>query len=331
MTMFEYGRSSKSREFAYRVAWPTTPAVALTAVLLAALVLALLPAPRVAALKGLATRLLAPGQKQAARARDWSRRQISHFASERASAERHSLLAEELHRLRSRTIELEAALALSRVGAVAPPPDGAPLLLADLVPARVVGRQARAFLERADLLDSGGDDGLFAGDLALTEPKPLVDQGADVALAVDDLALSGRRVWGRLSEVGPRTACVRRVTDRGFRDVAQLAHWDDARWRATARGVIEGTGEPLARVRRVTTTEPVSVGDYVLATGIRGAVSAPLIYGRVARVERGAAKSHWDIWMEPAVAPDEPQVVSVLRLRLNPERVGQSSVPAMRR
>ncbi len=334
MTTFEYGRMPNR---GYRPTRPTMPPVGLAAVLLAALSLLFVPVQRVAALKGTAARLLLPGQRQVAQARDWTLRQVEVLASACKASERQSALAAELRRLASRNCELEAALALSRVGDVAPPPDGMPLLLADLVPARVLGRQARAFLERADLIDRGGDSGLFAGDLAvaggaaLNEATPLIDRGTDGALAVDDLALAGRRVWGRLSDVGPRTASVRRVTDVGFREVVQLAHWDDARWRATSRGVLEGTGERLARVRMVDTTEPVSVGDYVLATGVHGAVSAPLIYGRIARVDRGAGKTHWDIWIEPAVAPDEPGVVAVLRLSLNPKRAGAANDGKLRK
>ena len=337
----ESGYSPNSRESGYWPARSSAPNLGLAAMLLAALVLALVPAPRVALLKGAAARLLAPGQRQVAQARDWTLRHVKLLADARATAEQQALVADELRRLRSRNLELEAALALSRANDVAPPPDGTPLLLAGLVPARVLGRQARAFLERADIIDRGGGDGLMAGDLAvageaaaddvaLTEAKPWIDQGAYGALAVDDLALAGRRVWGRLSEVGPQTARVRRVTDGGYREVVQLAHWGDARWRATARGVLEGTGGPMARVRMVATTEPVSVGDYVLATGARGAVSAPLIYGRVARVERGAGNTNWDIWMAPAVGPDEPGVVAVLRLSLNPQRSSLFLVPTLR-
>jgi len=331
MTTFEYGHPPTFRQSGYRPVRSTVPPIGLAAMLLAALILALLPVRRMAAIKGAAARLLVPGQRELGRARDWALRQVEIYSSDRATSARQSLLAAELRRLSSRNRELEAALALARVGDDTPPPDGAPLLLADLLPAHVLGRQARAFLERADLIDRGGLSGLFAGDLALaggsalTDAAPMIDQGADGALAVDDLALAGRRVWGRLSEVGPRTASVRRVTDVGFREVVQLAHWGDARWRATARGVLEGTGEPLARVRMVATTEAVNVGDYALATGVRGAVSAPLIYGRVARVERGAGKAHWDIWIEPAVGADEPGVVAVLRLSLNPKRAGAVS------
>jgi hypothetical protein len=50
-------------------------------------------------------------------------------------------------------------------------------------------------------------------------------------------------------------------------------------------------------------------------------VSAPLIYGRVARVERSSGKTHWEIWMEPAVGPDEPETIVVVRLSLNPQRI----------
>ncbi|HEV3003833.1 MAG TPA: rod shape-determining protein MreC [Pirellulales bacterium] len=299
----------------------TAPAAQLAAIVALALALAMLPAPRVAALKALTGELFAPGQRRVAGVREWTARQIEVVALARATAEEHAILADELRRERLRNSELEAALALSRPAEGDDPPDDA-LVLAGLVRARVLGRQARAFLDRADIIDCGGDEGLARGDLILADERPIVDQGADVGLAVDDLALAGRRVWGRLDEVGQHTASVRRATDRGFRDVVRLAQGDGVRRRATARGVLEGTGEALARVRMVASTEPVSVGDYVLADAVSGALSAPLIYGRVVRVDREPGKTHWEIWMEPAVGPDEPTAIAVLRLSLNPERVG---------
>jgi hypothetical protein len=298
----------------------TAPAAQLAVLIAMAPAMAMLPAPSVTALKAVAGGLLVPGQRQVARAREWTARQIEVVASARATADEHAALADTLRCERLRNSELEAALALSRA-AGDERQDDARLVLAGLVRARVLGRQARAFLDRADIIDCGGNDGLARGDLALAEERPIVDQGADVGLAVDDLALAGRRVWGRLDEVGQHTASVRRATDRGFRDVVRLAQGDGARGRATARGVLEGTGEALARVRMVASTEPVSVGDYVLADALRGAVSAPLIYGRVVRVDREPGKTHWEIWMEPAVGPNEPKEIAVLRLRLNPRRM----------
>ena len=83
---------------------------------------------------------------------------------------------------------------------------------------------------------------------------------------------------------------------------------------------MEGTGEPLARVRLVAVTEPVSVGDPIYSSAGEGVVTSPLLCGRIVRLEQPVGAAYWEIWMQPAVGPREPQEVSVLRTELNPRR-----------
>jgi cell shape-determining protein MreC len=91
--------------------------------------------------------------------------------------------------------------------------------------------------------------------------------------------------------------------------------------------MLEGTGRRLCRIRLVVTTEPVSDGDLVFTTTHQGLLPEPLLYGRVTRVERLAGSAHWQIWMQPAAAPELPETVSVLRARLNPNQRVASDVP----
>jgi hypothetical protein len=49
----------------------------------------------------------------------------------------------------------------------------------------------------------------------------------------------------------------------------------------------------------------------------------PLLCGRVARVERPVGAAHWEIWMQPAMAADEPTRVSVLTIELSPARLAR--------
>src|SRR5260221_130904 len=112
---------------------------------------------------------------------------------------------------------------------------------------------------------------------------------------------------------------VQRITDRGYRDAVQLVRQDDgagAPGRLGPRGVLVGNGDTVCRIELIETTEPVSVGDDV-STIADGVVSAPLIYGRITRVERPTAGAHWQIWMEPAIGGDVPRHVAVLKLELN--------------
>jgi hypothetical protein len=108
------------------------------------------------------------------------------------------------------------------------------------------------------------------------------------------------------------------VTEPGYRDLVRLGE-------SGPQGVLEGTGEPLARVRLVEVTEPVAMGDGVYSTAGKGFLPEPLLYGRVVRVERPVGAAHWEIWMEPAADPHQTEEVAVLRVELNRLRVAAVS------
>ena len=93
---------------------------------------------------------------------------------------------------------------------------------------------------------------------------------------------------------------VRRANAAGYRDLVQLARPNGDRLLAGPQGVLEGTGESLCRIKLIQTTESVSEGDLVLATGGEALLDAPLVYGRVVRIENRPGTRHWEIWMEPA-------------------------------
>ena len=152
--------------------------------------------------------------------------------------------------------------------------------------------------------------------------RPVIDAGADFGLAADGLVLAGRRVWGKIAAVGPYTSVVCRVCEPGYRDAVQLGHVEGRRLQLGPRGLLVGTGEPLCRVEMVEVSQPVAIGDEVY-TSDDGVPHAPLLYGRVVRLERSAGQPHWQIWMEPAVGSDEPRSVAVLQMDLNPARVAE--------
>jgi len=182
------------------------------------------------------------------------------------------------------------------------------LLSARLLPARVLGSQARAFLQRRGMLDVGSNRGVETGGLVLDLP-PVIDQGEDSAVAAGQTVLSGRRVFGKIVQVGPNTSTVLGVTESGYRDLVALA--------GGARGIIEGTGEPLARIRLIDVTEPISEGEAVFSAAGKGALPAAPLYGHVVRFERAVGAAHWEIWMQPAGVGDDPESVGVLQMELN--------------
>jgi hypothetical protein len=215
---------------------------------------------------------------------------------------------DEVLRLRARCAALELALADATHR---PANDGYRLLAPHLTSARVLGRLARGYLDPPALLSAGKRDGVSLDSLALANAGNLLDRGSDRSIAVDQLVLAGRSVWGKVVEVGDATSLVRGVTERGYRDVVQLAQFDGERAERGPRGVLEGDGDGGCRIRFVETTEAVAVGDWVLVAGLEGLVDAPLVYGRITRAEHLPAAPHWELWMKPEHTTPPP-TVSVL-------------------
>ncbi len=288
-----------------------TPPRALAAAITAALLLAALPPAWLAPVQGWVLAGLRPGHRAARAAVDLGRRvharvgghfaAAAHLAAARDEAER---LAAENRRLASRVDALERRLATAE--AERPASDRALLRLGG-IEARVLGSLARSYLARHELLDAGSFDGIEPGALVL-DGAAVVDRGEAQGVRPGHLAVEGGRVWGRVVRTGPNTAIVRTVTAPGFRDVVRL------RSPRGAEGILEGTGEPLCRIRMVAVTEPAAPGDEVFAGSPAGLDIPPPRYGVVERVERPVGAAHWDLWMRPAAAGPPPATVVVVRV-----------------
>ncbi len=309
--------------------WPDrlgSPAFVLGVALAASLALASLPDVWTAPLRDAAATALRPGlgaagfvRRQARGAVGSVRRQFN-TAAKLARAEREiERLRAECRHWRHEAEQLAAGLPLRDRH---DPGNAQRLLRGRAIPARVLGAQARAFLARHDLLGVGARAGVEP-EAWVVEPSPaVIDRGADGGVEQGDRVLAGARVWGRVVEVGSHTAVVIRATEAGYRDVVRLAAplEPGQRPRLGAEGVLEGTGERLARLRMVPVSEPVDAGDLVIASDA-DVLSRPLIYGRVARVERPVGAAHWEIWVEPAAGDGVPDEVAVVRIEMNPLRV----------
>jgi len=239
----------------------------------------------------------------------------SHFDTARklaqAEAER-DRLAEENRRLAA-----ELAVAESQPSRGKQEPDqghARRLLNARCVKARVLGQLARTFLGRQHLVDAGSQSGVLPDALVIDAPPGLIDQGGEVGVNAGQLVLDEGRVWGKVVRVGRLTSVVRTLTEPGYRDLVCLGE-------SGPQGILEGTGEPLARVRLVEVTEPVAVGDPVYSTAGKGFLAEPLLCGRIVRLDRPVGAAHWEIWMQPAVDPHRTDEVAVLTIEVDPLRV----------
>jgi cell shape-determining protein MreC len=300
------------------------PAVLLAGGWVAAAVLWFLPAGATAPVKGWLGAALRPAQVRLLAVRQGAAAIASRIKAHDETVQRLARSEADRRRLEEENGRLAAELALvrRRTADNQRGQDDARLLIAGCIPARVLGRQARDFLAGAGILDVGSRDGVRGEALVIGRPQWLVDQGANCRLTPEELVLAEGRVWGKIVEVGPQTSTVRTPCEPGFRDLVRLgAPPSDGRPpRLGPQGLLEGTGEPLARVRRVDVTEPAAVGDAVYTASDQGVLPQPLLYGFVVRVERPVGAAHWDIWMKPAVE-DEPGRVFVLCPQINPARV----------
>lgn len=251
----------------------------------------------------------------------------------------------EVDRLKQQVAELQsrerAMLLAGQVVAPHPPSisvtsSSDPLLRPALVEARVLGPLAQAWLVERRLVDRGSRAGVQDGALVLAPSRPLLDRGRDAEIAADHFVLAGGRVWGRVVRLNQWTSEVRRATDEGYRDLVTLHSprkqpqnglSNDASFTldttaVAPRGILEGSGAPLCRVRLIKADEPVAVGDVVLSASAQGYSDGALVYGEVVRADCPAGANHWDVWVRPALDPDEvPDAVAVLRIEFNPARV----------
>ena len=297
----------------------TSPAALLACGVVLACALAALPGSW-AALKSPAAWLLRPGQQAAISLREHAGRASTWIGSHWQTAARLAEAERELDQLRRENAELATerdALHTRLLAAGGKKDAEAPLLRARSLSARVLGSQARAYLARRKLLDAGTGEGVEPGALVFAGP-PLVDRGTDADVRPGQLVVNGRRVLGKIAEAGSHTSIVRVMTEPGYRDLVRIGT------PGGPQGILDGTGEPLARVRLVEVTEPVAEGDPVYSAAGEGVLEAPPLCGRVARLERPVGAAHWEIWVEPAVLPERVDRVAVLRLEANPDRVAQN-------
>lgn len=297
-----------------------SPAICLTLLLAVAVGLMLLPDRMSQHARSIAQATLRPGLTAIARSREvWhgSLRRVGNLGSNSAFTARLERENEELRqqngRLQAEIVWLKSqAPAENEVDVTISTP---PLVRPKLVEARVLGRQAQGFLKRQGLLDVGSTAGVTTGDLVL-DPPALIDQGAATNLSRGQFVLAGSRVWGKVWQVQPRLSTVLRVTDAGYRDLVRVAGEDGALKESAARGVLEGTGELLCRLRLVPVTQAVAVGQRVVSEGSEGLLAGALLYGRIQKVEQPAGAAHWEIWVKPAFAEERPARVAVLTMEL---------------
>lgn len=314
-----------SRTFSPRPKLPLKPLLCWLAISLAA---ACLPASLSQQLKDQGRLLLAPGQRLAWSALKSLRRWGLVWQDRGDRAVELAELRQRVRRLDEINQALRANIARQQFNVSPDTEQPRPLLDARAIETRVLGEQSQVFLERTAIVGAAEMGRVTPGGMAIDAGQALVDSGENASLSASGLALMGGRVWGKVVEVCPQTASVRRVNSAGYRGLVQIVDRVSQSGRPLAQGVVEGTGDALCRIRMVDARSPVSVGDLVVALEERALTDAPLIYGRITRAELTTGAARWELWMEPAVANERPQTLTILQPQLNEERLAQKKPTA---
>ncbi len=188
----------------------------------------------------------------------------------------------------------------------------APLIADELIPANWIGQIGSATGEPHPLLSVGAREGIAADELVLDDAAPHLDRGEQSGVGTDALVLEGRRLVGRVVEVGRWTSTIRPITDPAFRMSVQLLRTNGDQSLLGAQGVLSGGGDGTCRMTYVDATQPVVVGDLIVTPAEVPHVPAMLLCGRVveARLQEGSLE--WLIVVEPAVSMNELTTVAIL-------------------
>lgn len=194
-----------------------------------------------------------------------------------------------------------------------------PLLVPQLIEARVLGETSATLWRSRKLVGAGASAGVVESAIVLDDSRTLIDEGLDSRLSAGDAVYAGRCVVGKVAEVGRYSSTVQTVTEEGYSGRARVA-------RRTSRGLVFGStgtlfgdGSPRCRLRHI--SEPVNVGDEVYTGGTDGLLPFAMYYGRIVRAELEPAATEWTIEVEPAVPLDRFERVQILRLGINAGRI----------
>ena len=233
------------------------------------------------------------------------------------------LRREQLAHQQTRDVKL---LALQRHDESHKPLDSPPLIVPQIVEARVIGEELAASWRSGKLLNRGTSSGVVEASFVLDANANLVDQGSDAGLSADLPVFAGSCIVGKLQHVGHWSSTWVPLTDKRFRGRARLARLTSAGLIFAAEGVLIGTGKDNCSLTKIRSTEPVSDGDEVFSLETPGGFESPLFYGTVTRAELTPGATHWDIDVRPALDPHSAKSVRIVRPAVNERRLSEKEV-----
>ncbi len=272
---------------------------------------------------------LRPGQIAARRLTDLFREKSMLISSQSDRSRQHELdrLQNQLAEEQARTAALQIQLA--RLGDLRDREESLPdrlrslppLTSSSLIEATVLGEALAERWRKGKLLDRGETSGVRESEMVVKSSRALIDIGRDGNLSPEDGLLLGRCVIGKIERVGRWTSTFLLLTDSGYRGRAQLFHETETGFVFGAKGILEGQGGALCRLKGIAASDAVTVGDAVYTATREGQLSTPLYYGRVVEATLGPSDTEWKILVEPVSIPNDLAAVQILRTTVNPERL----------
>ena len=158
--------------------------------------------------------------------------------------------------------------------------EGAKLMLADVITASIDGSHTELIINR------GQDDGLAEGQFVLGDNS----------------------IIGAVSDVSPRTAKVRLITDPASKIAVKIRE---------LKTMIQGDGRNSTKVQLLSIKHKVEVGDEVYARKKPGFLDAPMKIGTITGCKRDERNPLlWDITVKPAC--DDEKLSDVAVIIMNP-------------
>ncbi|MBD3674581.1 MAG: rod shape-determining protein MreC [Planctomycetaceae bacterium] len=232
------------------------------------------------------------------------------------------LLAEARERFERRQSEEESPFLIS---------EHRPLIEADVVSAEVLSSRQIASLERQLLIevtqvtDAHPDQLVLQAsenskDAMRSAENLIIDRGTHAGVRESLPVMAGRCVVGKLADVGRRISRVQLITDPGYRGRARILRQFEDGYAYGPEGVFEGLGEELCRLRYVSSSNSIRVGDEVFTDDPLTSSTMPMYYGRIVKAELEENAHEWSIWVKPGCRFDTLSQVQILREQLTPLR-----------
>ena len=277
--------------------------------------------------------IIKPGQVAASQVMNLAKAETAHMATrtERSRLREIEQLQTQLQEEQARTASLQIRLARladleAREAALPDAVRSLPRLTSSsLIEATVLGDVVAEKWRKGKLLNQGESSGVRESELVVKSRKSLIDAGRDGSISPEDDLLLGRSVIGKIERVGRWTSTFLLVSDAGYRGRAQLIHQTDSGFVFGAKGILEGQGESICRLKGIASSDSVSVGDSVYTPTRDGFPSTPLYYGRVVEATLGPNDSEWNVRVEPVPVPNDLKDVQVLRTSINSDRLSPGS------